>query len=304
LNTTTNKGFEYRLQLGKDAEGRSLITYLSEQFTHSTENEWKLRIASGLVFVNDLPATPETILRTGSSLIWRRPPWIEPEAPETFSVLHEDDDLIAVDKPAGLPTLPGANFMQSTLLYLVQQHCMSAAPVHRLGRWTSGIVLCAKNHDARVHIMEQWTNRTVEKHYRAMAEGSPLWDEQDITVPIGPVPHRLLGSVHAAMPKGKYALSHVKVRERRETSFICDVNISTGRPHQIRIHLASIGHPLVGDPLYIEGGIPSPDTNAVPGDPGYQLHAAQLAFYHPRTGIKMVISCPPPPLLQVTGEEW
>jgi 23S rRNA pseudouridine1911/1915/1917 synthase len=119
-----------------------------------------------------------------------------------------------------------------------------------------------------------------------------------ISTPIGPVPHALLGSLHAASPQGKPSLTRVTVLERRADCFLCDVHIATGRPHQIRIHLAAAGHPLVGDPLYVRGGIPAPDTRALPGDPGYLLHAAEMSLLHPRTRRKVVITCEPPALLR------
>lgn len=300
-NTHLNEGCEYRERLGPNADSRRLLAYLSHRYRHSSPAEWAARIASGHVLVDELPAHADSVLRTGCQLVWQRPPWIEPDAPMSFSVLYEDDDLIAVNKPAGLPTLPAANFLQSTLLYLVRAYAPDAVPLHRLGRWTSGILLCARNHNARTELMRQWSAKKVHKLYRALANGCPDWDETTISAPIGPVPHALLGSIHAASQKGKSSLSYVTIIERREGAFLCDVRIATGRPHQIRIHLAASGHPLVGDPLYGAGGLPLPDTRALPGDPGYHLHAAELSFRHPSTRREVVIECEPPSLLRVSG---
>jgi 23S rRNA pseudouridine1911/1915/1917 synthase len=177
-----------------------------------------------------------------------------------------------------------------------------AAPLHRLGRWTSGLVLCARTRQARAALIGQWATHRVSKRYRALADGVPAWDERVIDTPIGPVPHAVLGTIHAAAPDGKPSLSRVEMLERRTDAFLCDVHIATGRPHQIRIHLAAAGHPLVGDPLYRNGGRPEPGTRALPGDPGYHLHAAELRFPHPRGGREVTIACEPPPLLRVAGE--
>lgn len=296
-----NEGCAYRERLGPEAEGETLLNYLSRRYPHSSREEWAARIAEGLVRLDGRAGQAESALRRESELVWERPPWTEPEAPRSFAVLYEDEDLLAVAKPAGLPTLPGANFLQGTLLYQVQTYAPDAAPVHRLGRWTSGVVLCARNHQARTSLMRQWSALEIGKHYRALASGRPEWDEQTISTPIGPVPHPLLGTVHAASPTGKPALSRVVVRQRRAEDFLCDVDIATGRPHQIRIHLASAGHPLVGDPLYVSGGLPAPDTQAVPGDPGYHLHAAELSCRHPRTGCAVVITCEPPAHLRLSA---
>ena len=292
-----NDGCEFREQLGPDADRQTLLSYLTRHYRHSSSAEWAERIAGGHVLIDSRSVHPETLLRTGSELVWNRPPWIEPDAPLSFSVLYEDADLLAVHKPAGLPTLPGANFLKNTLLHLVRSYASDAAPVHRLGRWTSGLVLCARNQKARVELMRQWSAKKVGKRYRALAAGLPDWEERTITTPIGPVSHGLLGSIHAATPKGKPSLSQVKVLERRRDSILCDVRIVTGRPHQIRIHLASAGHPLVGDPLYVAGGLPAPNSRALPGDPGYHLHSAELSFRHPCTGHELVIHCEPSSLL-------
>jgi 23S rRNA pseudouridine1911/1915/1917 synthase len=299
VSATLNDGYEYRERLGPEADGRTLLEYLGRRYRHSSPSEWVARIASGHVLIDGRAGYCDSVLRRGGELVWRRPPWVEPDAPRSFSVLYEDDDLLAVAKPSGLPTLPGANFLHATLLYQVRAYAPDAAPVHRLGRWTSGVVLCARNHNARTALMRQWSAQAVVKRYRALACGLPDWEETTITAPIGPVTHALLGSLHAAAANGKPALSHVTVLERRADCFLCDVCIATGRPHQIRIHLAAAGHPLVGDPLYVAGGLPVTDTQALPGDPGYHLHAAELRLRHPRTGRELVIACEPPSLLRL-----
>jgi len=242
-------------------------------------------------------AQVDQVVFAGQELVWQRPAWDEPDAPRWFDLLYEDHDLLAVGKPAGLPTLPGANFLESTLLYLVQQHYPDAVPLHRLGRWTSGLVLWARTPLARRELLRQWSGRQVGKRYRALVSGSPDWEKREIETPIGPVAHPLLGTLHAATPHGKPARSEVTVLERRDGCCLCDVRISTGRPHQIRIHLAAAGHPLLGDPLYQSGGLPAPDSRALPGDPGYQLHSAELCFRHPTSRQPLLLECPPPPLL-------
>ncbi len=300
LLSPSNDGCEYREQVGLDGDTRTVLAYLSQRYRHSSPTEWAARIQSGRVLVDGLPAHADSVLRRGCELVWQRPPWIEPDAPRSFSLVYEDDDVLAVAKPAGLPTLPGAHFLQTTLLYLVRAYATDAAPLHRLGRWTSGLVLCARNSHARTALMRQWSANAVGKRYRALATGLPDRDEMTITTPIGPVPHPLLGSLHAAAQQGKSSRSQVTVLERRADSFLCDVHIATGRPHQIRIHLAAAGHPLTGDPLYGPGGLPATDSRALPGDPGYLLHAAELIFRHPASGRTMTLECEPPPLLRCT----
>lgn len=297
-----NQGCEYRERLGPAADGQLVLDYLCRHYRHSSPAEWAARITAGFVSIDAVPAQADQVLRSGGELVWRRPPWREPAAPTSFTVLYEDRDLLAVGKPAGLPTLPGANFLQTTLLYQVQRYAPDAAPLHRLGRWTSGLVLCARNHAARTELMRQWSAKEIGKRYRALAGRRPAWKERIITTPIGPVPHPVLGTLHAASPAGKAAVSRVRVLEYRAEGFLGDVWIETGRPHQIRIHLAAAGHPLAGDPLYNAGGLPAPDSGALPGDPGYQLHSAELSFRHPGTGRRLVVECEPPPSLRLAAE--
>jgi len=299
----SNDGYDYREQLGPEAEGRRLLSYLVERYTHSATAQWQERIESGLVLVDGRPGAMDSVLRRGQVLSWRRPGWEEPEAPLTFAILHRDEDMLAVAKPSGLPTLPGAGFLRHTLLGLVRAHDPQATPLHRLGRFTSGIVLFARSDRARLELSRQWAAREVYKRYRALADGVPEQVRFRIAVPIGPRPHDRLGRIQAASPSGKAASSCVTVLERRDEAFLCDVTIETGRSHQVRIHLAAAGHPLVGDPLYGPGGVPRPESRALPGDPGYRLHAAALGVRHPSTGEALTLVCAPPPDLRVLTPE-
>ncbi|MGA3107732.1 MAG: RluA family pseudouridine synthase, partial [Terriglobales bacterium] len=210
-----------------------------------------------------------------------------------FEVLFDDPHLLAVNKPGGLPTLPGGGFMENTLLRLVQKQTPSANPVHRLGRGTTGIVLFAKTAQAAAKLSANWNTSRIQKIYRALAQGIAQQDAYEILTPIGLVPHPRIGSVWAANPSGKPSKSLAKVIARAPSSTASsstagtttfEVTLNSGRPHQIRIHLASIGHPLVGDPLYGLTGQPLENLPGLPGDGGYFLHAQFLNFQHPITG--------------------
>ncbi|MFZ2445008.1 MAG: RluA family pseudouridine synthase [Syntrophobacteraceae bacterium] len=296
-----NNGFEYREQIGGQGSGLSVIAYLTRTYRHSSEAQWRDRVERGEVYLDGLEARSDAVLKPGHLLFWKRPPWEEPDAPLAHSVLHEDEDLLAVAKPCGLPTLPGAGFLEHTLLFLVRKGHPEAAPVHRLGRGTSGVVLFARTARARSALCAAWRQNEVIKIYRALASGTPATENFSIEARIGPVPHPKLGSVHAARADGKYALSRVTVLERRMDASLLEVIIETGRPHQIRIHLAAAGHPLIGDPLYGAGG-GLVDAGALPGDCGYLLHAERVRLRHPATGKHLEIVCSPPPELRLGSE--
>jgi 23S rRNA pseudouridine1911/1915/1917 synthase len=299
---TLNQGFIYREKLGSKADGLTVLQYLSRNYTHSSESDWHSRIDAGRVMVNGTRADSLQVLRPGQTLTWHRPPWVEPEAPTSFAVLFGDPHLLAVAKPRGLPMLPGGGFLLHSLLHIVKARYPDANPLHRLGRGTSGVALFARTTQARTALTQAWQKKDVVRIYRALVTGCPREEALEIHAPIGPVAHPLLGEVHGVHDEGKRSHSKVRLLERRGETSLVQVTLVTGRPHQIRIHLACAGHPLAHDPLYIPGGIPAPETRALPGDLGYHLHAERLGFRHPHSGETVQIDCFPPPPLRLRWE--
>ena len=288
-----NRGYAYTSIISGKDHGRTLLSHLARLYPHSTAQAWQQNLNNREVTVDGVTANGSESVTSGQTLVWNRPPWIEPDAPRHFEVLFEDPHLLAVNKPGGLPTLPGGGFMENTLLRLVQKQTPNANPVHRLGRGTTGIVLFAKTPQAAAKLSADWNTSRIQKIYRALALGIAEHDAYEILTPIGLVPHPRIGSVWAASPSGKPSKSLAKVISRASSSTASsttvgtttfEVRLNSGRPHQIRIHLASIGHPLVGDPLYGLSGQPLENLPGLPGDGGYLLHARFLNFQHPITG--------------------
>lgn len=293
--TRKNNGYSYRMQIGPEHSHLSLLDFLSGKFAHSSKSEWNARIEDGEVFLNEQLAQADQQLVSGMILVWNRPAWEEPGVPLSFQIAHQDQHMLAVDKPSGLPTLPGGGFLENTLLHQVRTEYPTAKPMHRLGRGTSGLVLFALSAAAASRIGQNWPN--IKKQYLAVACNTARQHEYDIRTKIGIVDHPKLGKVHAACEVGKESRSIARVVrtlncEGRDCTLF-EVDLLTGRPHQIRIHLASIDHPLLGDPMYDTGGILLRNPG-LPSDLGYQLHAGQLLFRHPVDNTQMKITSAPP----------
>jgi len=294
-----NRGYAYTTVISSKYHGQLLHSHLVSLYPHSTPQAWKQKLDNGEVTHDGVTATGNETIAVDQTLVWRRPPWVEPDAPQHFDVLFEDPHLLAVNKPSGLPTLPGGGFMENTLLRLVQARTPDANPVHRLGRATTGIVLFAKTTHAAASLFANWNTPKTQKVYRALAQNVALRDTYEICTPIGLVPHPLIGSVWAACPTGKLSKSLATAIARAPSATVFEVALKSGRPHQIRIHLASIGHPLVGDPLYGPTGLPLETLPGLPGDGGYLLHAHYLQFIHPATGQRIDLEAPVPSGLSV-----
>ncbi len=295
---TFNEGYAYRSQIKQ--EKQTVLEYLTEQFKHSSKQQWQQRLQAGEVQLDGFVVSGKEKMRAGQWLIWLRPPWQEEDVPLAFEVVYQDEFLLVVAKPSGLPTMPAGGFFKHTLLRQVRLRWPHASPMHRLGRGTSGLVLFSlqgRPDKTGSALTTAIRDHEVKKVYLALASGVAQQDFYQINIPIGPVYHPLLGQVFAASATGKPSVSKAKVLERRSDSTLFEVEILSGRPHQIRIHLASVGLPLLGDPLYGVGGLPLGDQPALPGDGGYLLHAYQLGFIHPITGKCLNLQAKPPPEL-------
>lgn len=280
-----NQGWHYKNHIQKSDSGQTVLAFY-QRFQHSTVTEWRDRILRSQILLDGATTTPDTILTAGQTLVYQRLPWIEPTVPLEFPILYQDDDVWVIDKPSGLPVLPGGKFLENTVLgqLRLQYAQEKLVPVHRLGRGTSGLLLLARSYRARRTLSQQLRDRTLSKIYRTLVGASTLPDHFIITQPIGKLPYPQLGSIYGASASGKFAESHCHVLTRSPTSTLVEVDIKTGRPHQIRIHLAYAGYPLTGDPLYDVGGQPLPlkgNDAPIPSDCGYCLHACSLKFMHP-----------------------
>jgi 23S rRNA pseudouridine1911/1915/1917 synthase len=291
-NRSLNDGWIYRDKIDRSGVGQTVLQYYAQRYTHSTLKEWKTRLTLGQIWLDGKLLQVNIQLQLEQLLEYHRSPWLEPDVPLNFATIYEDEDLLVINKPSGLPVMPGGNFLQNTLLWQLQQQYSidPPIPIHRLGRGTSGLLLLGKSALAKSELSRQMrSNHTIEKIYLALVADNTIPDRLIIDRPIGKIPHPILGYVYGATPTGKFAYSEVEVIQRNTDSAIVRVKIITGRPHQIRIHLAAAGYPLLGDPLYQVGGLPKID--AVPGDCGYWLHAHQLSFLHPRTNCRLHLEC-------------
>lgn len=304
-----NQGWTYRETVNYQGAGQTLLNYYCQRYPHSSRTEWENRIANQQILVNGQSASPEIVLKKGQVLTYARSPWQEPDVSLNFEILYEDADLFIVAKPSGLPVLPGGGFLENTLLFQLQKRYPDEQPVpiHRLGRGTSGLMLIARSPLARANLSQQMRDRRIKKVYRALIGKSNLPDEFMVDQPIGKVAHPTLGYIYAATQTGKFAHSEGRVLHRTASTTLLEVSILTGRPHQIRIHLAAMGYPLLGDPLYEVGGMAKTvylnGQLPVPGDCGYWLHAHQLQFCHPVTNQVLTFVCPPPEALMIDPKQ-
>ncbi len=250
-------------------------------------------IEQGHVTVDGRAAAARLKLRSGESVDVALAPRAEASAhaPEAIAlaIVHEDDDVLVVDKPAGLVVHPGSGNWQGTLLNALLHHAPAAAHlaragiVHRLDKDTSGLLVVARNEAAQQSLARQLKDRAVKRTYLALVRGK-VKRAGTVDAPIGR--HPVQRTRMAVVAGGKPAVTHYRVREAFSAHTLLECDLETGRTHQIRVHLASIGHPIEGDPAYAPRGPQRLARQA--------LHAWKLAFRHPRSGAPMAFESPLP----------
>ena len=219
-----------------------------------------------------------------------------------LDIVHEDGEILVINKPAGLVVHPGAGNLDQTLLNGLLHHCSAlvsvprAGIVHRLDKDTSGLLVVAKTLAAHNKLVQQLKDRSVSRHYLCLVHGVVECDGS-VDAPIGRHPQiRVRMAVNAG---GKPASTYYRIRERFAGFSYLSVRLETGRTHQIRVHMTHIGHPLVGDPVYGPGrgqrsGLDDQLTKALAGFPRQALHAHKLALTHPQTGQRLQWQAPLP----------
>src|SRR2546426_2869046 len=291
-----------RIFAPKESAGRRLDHFLQERFPHYSRSRLQEWIKGGRVVVNGAAARASHTLRAGDAIDVEPVP-LTPlaAAPEAIplDILYEDEDLVVINKPAGMVVHAGAGVRSGTLVNALLHRFESLSTaggdlrpgiVHRLDRYTSGVLLVAKTDAAHRHLAAQFATRRVRKTYLALVHGAVKAERARIEKPIARDPARRV-RMTARLAQGRAAWSEYRVLRRFARLTLLEVEIGTGRTHQIRVHLASIGHPVVGDRLY---GAPA----EVPGRPAlgrYFLHAASIRFAQPSSGQPVELSAPLPP---------
>jgi len=282
-----------------------LDRWLAENVPGVSRARVQALIEAGHVRVDDAARKAAHRLSGGERVEVEIPPVVSetlvPE-PMTLPVVFEDDEVIVIDKPAGLVVHPGAGHSRGTLAAAVLAHAPGIAHVgsarrpgivHRLDKGTSGLLVMAKTPRAYDSLVAQLAARTVTRRYLAVVEGRLRRAVGIVDVPIGRHPRDRVRMAVRPRGNGKRAVTHYRELERFSRHTYLEATLETGRTHQIRVHLASLGHPVLGDETYGRRW----DVAEAPLD-GVALHAASLGFMHPMTQERMQFTAPLPPRLE------
>lgn len=284
-----------------DHAGKRIDSYLSEQLTGVTRSMAQNWIEQKYVTLEQGSMLKKNYKLTAGDCIHVQIP--DAQAVEIvpqdipIDIIYEDADIIVVNKARGMVVHPAAGNWDGTLVNALMFHCgdrlsgingeIRPGIVHRIDKDTSGLLVVAKNDRAHQSLAEQIACHSAAREYQAIVVGNPRADSGTIEQPIGR--HKTDRKKMAIVPDGREAITHYQVLERYRGYALMAFQLETGRTHQIRVHMASIGHPIIGDPLY---GIKKDRFSNLEGQ---CLHAYRLSLDHPRTGERMTFESPLPP---------
>ena len=287
-------------------------TFIARRLADCSRSHAALLIRQGFVKVDDLCCKPGYRLKTSDSVEARIPspaPTDLVAEPLPLEIIFEDPDLLVINKPAAMVVHPAAGHSTGTLVNGILYHCPDLEGigaekrpgiVHRLDKDTSGILVVAKNSRAHNELSRQFKDRSIRKHYLALVAGSPKADQGSIDLPVGrhPVERKKMSTQSR---RGREALTLWHARERFRGATLLDIELKTGRTHQIRVHCQAAGFPIVGDPVY---GRKKSISQMTAGNPALQavfkgvkrqmLHAYRLGFSHPADGRLLTFEAPLP----------
>jgi 23S rRNA pseudouridine1911/1915/1917 synthase len=277
------------------ADAPRLDQYLAGLLAGQSRSQVQRLIVDGHVRLNDGPARGRSRLRAGDRLSWELPATVPTQLdaePMDLHVLYEDEDLVVIDKPAGLVVHPGPGHSTGTLVHGLLGRGSGWSTiggverpgiVHRLDRDTSGLMVVARNDEAHRELARQLERRIMSRGYRAIVVGEVADETARIEAPIGRNPRNRQRM--AVVAGGREAITEFRRLGLAGGHSLLEVTLGTGRTHQIRVHLAYIHHPVLGDPVY---------GHRSPMIPRPALHAQSLTLRHPRTGKTMSWQTPPP----------
>lgn len=316
-----------RIVTDKRQEPLRIDKFLMNRVEGATRNKLQQALESGAITVNGGLVKPNYKIRPGDDIriFDTRPPELTEIIPEELplDIEYEDDTLMIINKPAGMVVHPGCGNYSGTLVnglswYLQNEEEPGTLPrvglVHRIDKDTTGLVVIAKTEAAMTHLAAQFKRHTVHRRYVALVWGDIEEDQGTVVAHIGR--HQRFRKLFAAYPEGEHgkeAITHYKVLERFGYVTLVQLQLETGRTHQIRVHMQSIGHPLFGDRTYggdriVKGTIFSKYKQFVENTfallPRQALHARELGFIHPATGEKMFFEAPLPADMQAVLDRW
>lgn len=302
-------GRVYTLEVPETAEGTRLDKFLAEALPDFSRTQIQRLIDDNHVELTRGRATVRYRVRAGERLRLEVPPpkparLLPEDIP--LDIVFEDDALVVINKPPGMVVHPAPGHDHGTLVNALLHHCHSLSGVggeerpgivHRLDKDTSGLMIVAKHDRSHRHLSDQLRVRTLRRHYLALVQGRPPADCGTIDAPIGRHPqHRQKMAVVES--RGREARTHYKVQESWGALSVLQLSLETGRTHQIRVHLAHISRPVIGDPIYGTNAVSLPRHPAVErwirAFPRQALHAQELQFEHPETGEAMTFTAPLP----------